>query len=158
MTKLEKNKYFKQMDEMYIYCNGKLDMAGKMLREAKEKYGCDSEQYKAVLEMVEEVQKEDPYTYGEASAYRAWNNTVEQYSDSDVIIMTDYLSEEDIAGFVVTLRNAELEKFYLTNSSTALMENIHGYIAAGCKMTGTVVLERKRWNKVEQVLGLEFTL
>ena len=53
--------------------------------------------------------------------------------------------------FIETLRKLGITEFTITNQSTALMENIYGFIAEGCTMVGTHTITKKslRWGEEE---------
>ena len=61
-----------------------------------------------------------------------------------------------------TLRKAGFQSFVYSNQSTAVMQNIHQFVAAGCTLEGpcTLVKKSKRWGEEteEQVIGLRFHL
>ena len=64
--------------------------------------------------------------------------------------------------FVDTLRRAGIRTFVYTNQSTAVMENLHGFAAAGCTMDGLCRIQRneRRWGTdgPEQVMGIRFSV
>ncbi|MBQ8987214.1 MAG: hypothetical protein IJ100_08290 [Lachnospiraceae bacterium] len=76
--------------------------------------------------------------------------------------MDEFLWDKEVEGFVETLRKAGLDSFVFTNQSTAVMENIHQFVAAGCTLEGpcTITKKRDRWGEetTETVLGLRFRL
>lgn len=75
-----------------------------------------------------------PYTTGQMKAFWNWRASIEhQVGEYE---MDDFLWDGEVTDFVGTLRKAGIETFVHTNHSTALMENIHAFIAAGCTMEG----------------------
>lgn len=108
---------------------------------------------------IGETAKKDlvsPISNGERKAIRAWQN-----SKDDTLIMKDFLWEADVAGFVYALRSAGITKFIFANQSTALMENLHGLAAAGCKigrLVSWVQEGRTMFEYPETVMGIEIEL
>ena len=90
-------------------------------------------------------------------AFRAW-----YWGTTEELEMDEFLWDREVEGFVDTLRKAGLPSFVYTNQSTAVMENIHQFVAAGCTLEGPCTLTKKsnRWGEEteEQVLGLRFRL
>lgn len=59
--------------------------------------------------------------------------------------------ENDIHDFVTTLRNIGVRKFVTTNTSTALMDNLHGFADEGCRIGGLVRRKpENKWSRIEQ--------
>ena len=95
-----------------------------------------------------------PFTHGQAKALRAI-----AYCELDELEMRDFLWDDEIHDFVDVLRNGGLHTFVLTNKSTALMDNIHGYVNEGCKLVGLCEVEKAdRWNGTEVLRGIRFEL
>ena len=99
-----------------------------------------------------------PYSGGEMKAYWVFKNRRE--NDYDEFEMSDYCWDNELHDFIATLRKLGITKFKLTNQSTALMENIHGFIAEGCTMNGahTLTKQSHRWGgeQTEKVMGILF--
>ena len=61
-----------------------------------------------------------------------------------------------------TLRKAGIETLVVTNQSTGLMEDLHGYAAEGCTMLGlcTITKKSRRFGEEteEQIMGIRFKL
>ena len=76
--------------------------------------------------------------------------------------MDEFLWDREVEDFVETLRKAGFQSFVYSNQSTAVMQNIHQFVAAGCTLEGpcTLVKKSKRWGEEgdEQILGLRFHL
>ena len=76
--------------------------------------------------------------------------------------MDDFLWDREVEDFTETLRKAGIGSFIYTNQSTAVMGNIHGFEAAGCRMEGLCKIERteRRFgeNRTEEILGIRFSL
>ena len=99
-----------------------------------------------------------PYSAGEMKAY--WVFKFRRENDADEFEMSDYCWDKEFHDFVETLRKLSITEFTITNHSTALMENIYGFIAEGCTMEGTHTITKKarRWaaEDYEQVMGIRF--
>jgi phosphoglycolate phosphatase-like HAD superfamily hydrolase len=118
-------------------------------------YGWDSDELKAWYEEKKEMTY--PIPQGACKAYRAWQQSLER--DADEVEMDDFLWDREVKDFVETLRAAGIESFIYTNSSSALMENLHQLTEEGCTMDGLVKIERKnRWSEEEHIYGIHFTV
>ena len=64
--------------------------------------------------------------------------------------------------FVDALKAAGIKTFVYTNQSTAVMENLHQFAAAGCTMQGLCTITRmeNRWGDEEptEVMGIRFAI
>ncbi|MBP3805267.1 MAG: hypothetical protein J6I76_15515 [Oribacterium sp.] len=120
-----------------------------------EKYGYDSEEMKVWYEEKKEMTY--PVPQGACKAYRAWSQSLER--EADEVEMDDFLWDREVKDFVEALRGAEITSFIYTNTSTALMDNIHQLTEEGCEMTGLVKVERKNlWREPEEINGIRFTV
>lgn len=105
------------------------------------------------------AEKEEPFPFssGANKAYRAW-----KYSPTGEVIMDDYCWDTERHDFIETLRKAGVKTFVVTNQSTGLMEDLHGYAAEGCTMEGlcTIIKVEDRFGaeREEQILGIRFRL
>ena len=121
-----------------------------------EEFGWDSEELKAWYK-EEEENFQYPISDGACKAYRAW-----RYSETDEVIMDDFTWDRERHDFIDTLRKAGLETLVVTNQSTGLMEDLHGYAAEGCKMLGlcTITKKSRRFGEEteEQIMGIRFSL
>lgn len=152
---MKNNAYF---DEMYRI-GREWSLAHKAHEELKEKiieeYGWESKELDAWRE--EEEQMKFPLSSGANKAYRAW-----RYTDGDELIMDDFCWDRERHDFIDALRQAGIQSFVVTNQSTGLMEDIHGYIAEGCKMEGpcTIIKRDMKWGEEteESIMGIRFTL
>ena len=99
-----------------------------------------------------------PYTGGEMKAYWVFKNRRE--NGTEEFEMNDYCWDREFHDFIETLRKLGITEFTFTNQSTALMENIHGFIAEGCTMIGAHTLTKQslRWGEeqTEKVPGILF--
>ena len=120
--------------------------------------GWDSEELKAWY--AEDEAAKFPFSQGANKVYRAWASSVGRQEDE--IEMDDFLWEREVADFVDTLRKAGFTTFVYTNQSTAVMENLHQFVAEGCKLEGLCTITRResRWGDEEpvEVMGVRFSL
>ena len=119
-------------------------------------YGWDSEELKAWY-----AQKEAdkfPFTGGENKAYRAWAGSIAR--EQDEVEMEDFLFDNEVRGFSQALKAADIRSFVYTNTSTAVMENLHAFAAEGWTLFGLCTIKRKedRWGGEEEyeVQGIRF--
>lgn len=77
--------------------------------------------------------------------------------DGEVEVV-DCCWEREIHDFIDTFRKAGIHSFVITCTSTALMYNIHGFVAEGCKMEGVCTIEKEAFGGTKQVQGIRFTL
>ena len=121
-------------------------------------FGWDSEELKAWYE--EDSAAKFPFSQGTSKAYRAWKTSV--LHSEDEVEMDDFLWEKEIEDFIKALREAGQKSFVYTNQSTAVMENLHQFVAAGCKLEGlcTITRHENRWGEEEatEVQGIRFSL
>lgn len=152
---MENNAYF---DEMYRI-GREWSLAHRAHEELKEKIikerGWESKELDAWRE--EEAQMKYPFSSGANKAYRAW-----KYSEGDELIMDDFCWDRERHDFIEALRQAGIQTFVVTNQSTGLMEDLHGYVAEGCTMLGLHTFTRVKESfgeKIEeQVQGIRFSL
>ncbi len=120
--------------------------------------GWDSEELRAWYE--EDAAAKFPFEAGTTKAYRAWAQSIRRQEDE--VEMDDFLWETEVQDFVDALRAAGIRTFVYTNTSTAVMENLHQLAAAGCTMQGLCTITRRenRWGDEEpyEVQGIRFTL
>ena len=120
--------------------------------------GWDSEELKAWY--AEKEAMKFPFTQGESKAYRAWAETISRGEDE--LEMSDFLFDTEVEDFIKTLRKAGIPTMVYTNTSTAVMENIHHFAALGCTMTGLCTITRKesRWGGEEEarIQGIRFRI
>ena len=114
-------------------------------------YGWGSEELKAWYD--EDKAIEMPYSQGAWKAYRAW------MASGETLQMDDFLWDREVEDFSNALKAAGITEFIYTNTSTALMDNIHDLVTLGWKLTGPEVIEKEdRWGDRESLRGLRFSL
>ncbi len=121
-------------------------------------YGWDSDELKAWYE--EDQAAVFPFPQGACKAYRAWASSLSRQEDE--LEMDDFLFEKEVHDFIEALRNAGIGSFVYTNQSTAVMENLHAFAAAGCTMQGlcTITRHESRWGDEEpaEIMGIRFSV
>lgn len=147
------NTYFENMEKI----GAAFETEKKAMEEKKETiietYGFDSKEWKAWKEESNSLKY--PIPSGAIKAYRAWETSLDR--EAEELELDDFLWEREVKDFVEALKRAEIESFILTNSSTALMDNLHQLTEEGCKMTGLVKTYRKNlWNEEESLNGIRF--
>ena len=120
--------------------------------------GWDSPELKAWYE--EDAAAKFPFESGVSKAYRAWAQSLSRKEDE--LEMDDFLWDKEVADFINALRSAGITSFVYTNQSTAVMENLHQFAAAGCTMQGlcTITRQETRWGDEEpvEIMGIRFSL
>lgn len=119
--------------------------------------GWDSAELKAWYDQKEA--DKFPFTQGESKAYRAWASSLSRGQEE--MEMEDFLFDSEVHDFIETLRRAGIDSFVYTNTSTAVMENIHAFSAEGYRLEGLCMITRheSRWGTEEpyDVQGIRFT-
>ena len=122
-----------------------------------EAHGWDSPELEAWYTEKKRLEDSNPVAGGIGKAFRAW-----YWGTTEELEMDEFLWEREAEDFIETLRKAGFQSFVYTNQSTAVMQNIHQFVAAGCTLEGpcTITKKRDRWGEEteEQVLGLRFRL
>lgn len=153
-----KNTYFESLRKLGTQFDEKKTALKEKKLQIIETYGWDSDELKAWYE--EDKSLTYPVPQGACKAYRAFQSTIEK--EEDEVFMDDFLWDREVADFIEALRKAGIESFIYTNQSTAMMENLHGFEAEGCKMEGLAKITRteRRFgeNREEQILGVRFSL
>ena len=155
---MKNNAYFDEMYRIGCEWTRKHEAHKARKEEIIETHGWDSDELKAWYE--EKGKMTYPIEAGACKAYRAWLHTIERGENE--VDMNDFLWDREVEDFVDTFRKAGIKSFIYTNQSTAVMENIHGFEAAGCKMEGLCKIERieRRFgeDKTEEIMGIRFSL
>jgi len=149
------NTYFKELEDAGRAFEEKREAFLKKKEQIIEEKGWDSEELKAWYE--EKKAMTFPYTDGEVKAYRAWRFSTEE--DKEELELDDFLWDREVADFAKALRKAGIKTFIYTNTSTALMENIHHLATEGITLEGLATVEKKNYfceGGVEKRPGLRF--
>ena len=151
------NTYFKSMYDTCCEWQ-KVQSAHEATKEETiQKFGWDSDEVKAWYAREKEIKAEFPYSNGEMKAYWAYDRT-----ETEEFELNDFCWEREVSDFIGTLRKAGIQSFVYTNQSTAVMENLHQFAAAGCTMEGlcTITRQENRWGDEEptKVMGIRFSL
>lgn len=121
-------------------------------------FGWDSKELKDWYE--EDKAAAFPYPQGASKAYRAWAASISRLEDE--LEMDDFLWDNEVNDFIDTLRKADIQTFVYTNQSTAVMENLHAFAAAGCTLDVLCTITRRetRWGDEQpsEVMGIRFNL
>ena len=152
---MKTNTYFEELDRVARDFEQKHEAHKALKQEIIDTKGWDSDELKAWYE--EEEKMKFPFSSGANKAYRAWH-----YSQGDEVVMDDFCWTAERHDFIDALRQAGIRSFVVTNQSTSLMEDIHGYIAEGCRLEGpcTIIKKDNRWGEEteETIMGIRFTL
>lgn len=106
-------------------------------------------------EMEKQAVNGKEFPSGSSRAFSAWTYRNRDCEDFEI---TFSVWEREIHDFIGTLREAGVKSFIFTDHSTALMYNIHGFVAEGCKMGDLVTVEHKDFIRNTTVQGIRFSL
>ena len=152
----KENTYFAELEAIARDYETRHEAHKKLKQQIIDTKGWDSEELKAWY-AEEENDFQYPISAGACKAFRAW-----RYSDTDEVIMDDHCWDKERHDFIDTLRKAGITSLVVTNQSTGLMEDLHGYAAEGCTMLGlcTITKKENRWGEEteEQIMGIRFSL
>lgn len=152
----KRNAYFEEMYKMGCEYSKRKEAHDAKKQEIIDTYGWDSEELKAWYEEKEQLQ--NPISMGMHKAFRAW----EESEGNDEVVMKDFTWEKERHDFIDTLRKARIKSMVVTNQSTGLMEDLHGYVQEGCTMVGlcTIIEHNCKWGEEqeEQIMGIRFNI
>ena len=143
-----KNAYFELMEQV---CKVVDDMRGELMARKTELQDAglwDSEELEEVYKDIEAMKY--PYSDGAIKAYRAW-----KYGEGEkdgYLVMNDFLWDREVADFMEAVNRAGFKGIIYTNTSTAVMENIHSFVDGGWFIKGAV-----KYEKTENRFGEEET-
>lgn len=106
-------------------------------------------------EMRKQAENGKEFSNGSNKARWAWTGRRKDYEE---FVIDNYVWESEIHDFIGTLREAGVKSFIFTDQSTALMYNIHGFVAEGCKMVGLATVEHKDFIINTTIQGIRFSL
>lgn len=129
---METNEYMNELGR-------KLDAYGrecKAYEDSKEE--ARAQGHEALMEWYDNgpEKPEYPLTKGQSKAYRLW-----YWNERDELNFDDFVWESEAKDFIDTLRAAGVKTFTMTNTSTALMENMHWFVENGCTLMGLCEVE-----------------
>lgn len=152
----KENTYFAELEAIARDFETRHEAHKKIKQQIIDTKGWDSEELKAWY-AEEENDFQHPISAGACKAFRAWRN-----SETDEVVMDDFTWDRERHDFIDTLRKAGIQSLVVTNQSTGLMEDLHGYVAEGCTMQGLCTITKKdnRWGEEteEQIMGIRFSL
>lgn len=121
-------------------------------------FGWDSPELKAWYDEYNAMKF--PISDGACKAFRAWKKSVSK--DDDEVVVEDFCWDREVADFLNTFREAGIKSFVYVNQSTAVMENLHAFVANGCTMLGLYTITRKEnlYGSEEsvEIPGIRFTI
>ena len=153
---MKTNTYFEELNRIARDFEERHEAHKELKEQIIDTKGWDSEELKAWYK-EEEENFQYPISAGACKAYRAW-----RYSEIDEVVMAHNIWDRERHDFIDTLRKAGIQTLVVTNQSTGLMEDMHGYVAEGCTMLGLCTITKKDtcWGeeKEEQIMGIRFQL
>ena len=152
----ENNTYFENLKKIGTEFEERRTAHNEKKEDIINAYGWDSEELKAWY--TEKEAMKFPFPEGACKAYRAWTQSLSRKEEE--LELDDFLWEREVQDFIDALREAGIETFVYTNQSTAVMENLHQFAAAGCTMQGlcTITRQENRWGEEEtiKIMGIRF--
>ena len=141
------NNYFRTMNDI-----GKGYEAARVARKAEKDALMKADDWDGVKAWNAREEKEFPFPFskGQMSAYRAWQNSTA--NESSIFEVNDLPWDNEAHDFITCLKEAGITEFAVTDQSTALMRVLH--ILAdeeGCKLEGLCKVTRseRRWGEDE---------
>ena len=146
------NNYFRTMNDI-----GKGYEAARAQRRLEKGRLMEANDWEGVKRWNEREEKEFPYPFsrGQMSAFRAWQNTNTHKSSVDeesVLEVNDLPWDGGAHDFIQTIKQAGIRYFAITDRGTALMEMLHVFKdEEGCKLIGLCKVDRieERWGGIE---------
>ena len=119
-------------------------------------YSCDSPEVQEWYDRYFEIKNSFPYTSGQYKAYCAWASSVRWHHK--ILVLDDFVWDQEMDDFIQTLKETGIKEFAYMNSSTAVMNNIHGFINGGYDFAGLYVIQNKDKYRDNIVKGIRFKL
>lgn len=145
------NTYFDEMTRVGTELARKREEHKELKQNIINTYGWDSEELKTWY--AEEEQMKCAYSGGAWKAYWAW-----RYTNGNELIFDEFCWDDEVYDFIDTLRKAGIGTFVTIDTSTALMKNLHQFVAEGCEMLGLCTITKKEDCFEKQVLGIRFNV
>lgn len=121
-----------------------------------ETYGWNSPETNEWYEKYDEIKKNFPFNGGQCKAYRAWCSSVRW--NHEIFVLDEFLWDDEINDFIQTLKEAGIKEFAYMNNSTAVMNDIHGFINGGYDFAGLYKIQNKNKYTDDVVKGIRFKL
>lgn len=121
-----------------------------------ETYGWNSPEMGEWYRKYDEIKKNFLFKGGQRKAYRAWCSSVRW--NHEIFVLDEFLWDNEVDDFIQTLKEAEIKEFAYMNSSTAVMDNIHGFINGGYDFAGLYEIQNKNKYTDDVVKGIRFKL
>lgn len=109
------------------------------------------------LEKIRKQVKEGTVSLGASRAFWTYNDGKKEWTTHAGRKVSAYefsgfcWDDKDVHDFITTLRDIGVRKFVVTNTSTALMDNLHGFADEGCYIGGLVTRKPEtKWSPFEQ--------
>ena len=152
---LNSNSYFNEMGKVVDEWTKEYSELNKRLQACNNKNGWHSRERRELSEEMEVLKNKNPFTRGESIAYAAWKNSV---TDGALEFeVSDCICEDDIYGFLKTLRKARIESFVLTYADDNIMEIIYILVEEGCTITGPALMKYSGEDRKKmEVFGIRF--
>jgi hypothetical protein len=66
------------------------------------------------------------------------------FRHGDELELSDFLWDREVHDFIETMRNAGIKSFVFTNTSTAVMDNLHSFAEEGCTIDGLCIINETK--------------
>ena len=147
---MKNNAYFNEFERITAEWMNKTEAHKAKKQNIIRTFGWDSEELNAWY--TEKEAYKFPFSSGENKAYYAW-----KYSESEEVEMNDFCWDKEVHDFINTFRKAGIKTFIYTNTSSAVMENLHWFVKEGCEMLGLCTITKNNcYDKEQLVMGIRF--
>ena len=151
---MKHNAYFGELNQIIRNFEEKHEVHKALKQQIIDTKGWDSKELKDWYK-EEEDKFQYPISSGICKAYRAW-----KHSETDEVIMDGFTWDNERHDFINALRKAGIKTMVVTNQSTGLMDDLHGYASEGCTMLGLCTITKKESQYGEdvekQIKGIRF--
>lgn len=112
------------------------------------------------MKQMLEDEKEGRLSQGAASALQMWMNGKKGFHTRGnrrftAYEMKSFLWDKDVKDFVQTLVKTGITRFVYTNTSTAVMDNLHLLEQEGCCIRGLAVMEKGFFDENKKGIEIE---
>ena len=156
MVNLKDNYYFNVMKKTSEMYEKMISMHEDKKESIIETYGWNSLEVHEWYKKYDEIKKSFPFTGGQCKACRAWCSSVRW--NHEIFVLDEFLWDDEIDDFIQILKEAGIKEFVYMNSSTAVMNNIHGFINGGYDFAGLYEIQNKNKYVDDVVKGIRFKL